>query len=313
MLPFLRKALAPPVIPAAGAVYCAVGDSITDNFQLAPWPGGVYADSLATQFGWTRTAIGGSPIVTNGGSGYTANYVPTISGGTPSVAAVPSLVYQWAGKVTGIAWTSLGSGYSGVPTIAGGGGGTGAVFGGLALQGGAIKDSPSAITGSYDVNRSAIGGNTMQAGGSYGNSLASTFAARVTAYNPAIVSIFLGANDYYQHNGGAMTVANFKATYQTVLTAIAALASVRLVILYGLHAIAINPLAGIGAGYTDRNDMIRHYNQVIAELANANGCVYVPLISMPSASIHSDGVHPIQGTGHAYMFARTLDALTGRI
>lgn len=299
-----------PTIPASG-VYVAVGDSITDPYEISPFPGGTYADALATTFGWTRTGKGTTPVVTAGGSGYTSAPAVAVTGGGGSGAAATATVFQ--GAVIGLTWSNLGTGYTSAPAIGfSGGGGSGAAAT-VTVTAGHVNDAVVPGTNSYDATRAAIGGTTMVSGGSKGHDFVTDVATRCTTYAPVMVTIMMGTNDFYQSStiAGFSSIAKFKTDYQTALTAILALSPRPVVALCGL--LPFTAAATLPSWATSQNDLLRQFNQTILELALTNTCVFVPLISMPTIYFSGDGIHPLQTTGHTWIAAQIADALMGKM
>lgn len=315
MVLFARKRPV-PALPPASSVYVAIGDSITDKYEISPFPGGIYPASLATRFGWTQAGVGdlAKRQITTPGTGY--NAAPTVAyvGGTfTRVATATATAYN--GAVTGLLYSDYGA-YTVAPTsitLTPTSGGSGAVAN-ATVTAGEITRPTVYGTSSWDGARGAIGGTTMQAGGSLGSDFVSTYTARCTAYNPDVVSIFLGTNDYFQATTSGITVAKFKVDYQTVITAIKAARPGVVLILIGMLPLSAPPSGGLPAWMPSVVDGIRQFNQAIMELALDNACVYVPLISIPTDSsfFPSDTIHPSQGPGHTYILEQVTNALMGR-
>lgn len=166
-------------------------------------------------------------------------------------------------------------------------------------------------TSASDTTRTAIGATRLQAGGTVGPDGISSYAARLTARNPAVILWGYGGNDVRAAtepgSANPSTPANFRASLRTVLAACAALATKPLIIIPSLRS--YNAVSTFPSYATSTVDLEWQFNEILRqETGNYGNTLWVNMRDMPLTLYETNDIHPLPTTGHQWMADRITAA-----
>lgn len=165
----------------------------------------------------------------------------------------------------------------------------------------------------FSLTRAGIRGTLLQANDMTPYNGMTTFPQRVWSFNPDVIVMFYGVNDYYYVSGSPTptTPATWRAAVRTILTAFRALPSRPFIMVVGLPTLRLR-LHHLPAWATSEGDVQRQMDTITWEECAQIHATFVPLRpAMPITDVLADGVHPTPLAGQPFIASQIIKAIEG--
>ena len=167
----------------------------------------------------------------------------------------------------------------------------------------------------FSLTRAGIRGTLLQANDATPYNGITTFPQRVWSFNPDVIVMFYGVNDYYYASGGSPTPTTpltWRAAVRTILTAFRALPSEPFVAVVGLPTLILPLRRPVPAWATSEGDIQRQMDTITWEECTRAHALFVPLRpAMPMTAVLADGVHPTPLAGQSFIAGQIIKAIEG--
>lgn len=164
----------------------------------------------------------------------------------------------------------------------------------------------------YSLTRAGIRGTLLQANDRTPYNGITTFPQRVWSFNPDVIVMFYGVNDYFHASGAPTptTPTTWRAAVHTILTAFRALPSKPFITVVGLPTLN-RPLGHpLPAWATSEGDIQRQMDTITWEECGMAHATFVPLRpAMPASAVLADGVHPTPLVGQPFIAGQIIKAI----
>ena len=164
------------------------------------------------------------------------------------------------------------------------------------------------------LTRAGIRGTLLQANDRTPYNGITTFPQRVWSFNPDVIVMFYGVNDYYYVSGSPTptTPTTWRAAVRTILTAFRALPSRPFITVVGLPTLIMPLRRPLPAWATSEGDVQRQMDTITWEECGQAHATFVPLRpAMPATAVLADGVHPTPLTGQPFIASQIIKTIEG--
>lgn len=164
----------------------------------------------------------------------------------------------------------------------------------------------------FSPTRAGIRGTILQANDHTLSNGITTFPQRVWAFNPDVVVMFYGVNDYYyvSRSPTPTTPATWRTAVRTILTGFRALPTKPFVVVVGLPTLTLPLGPRVPSWATSEGDVQRQMDAITWEECGLARAIFVPLRpAMPTSYVLPDGVHPTPTVGQPFIAGQIIKAI----
>lgn len=164
----------------------------------------------------------------------------------------------------------------------------------------------------FSPTRAGIRGTILQANDHTLSNGITTFPQRVWAFNPDVVVMFYGVNDYYyvSRSPTPTTPATWRTAVRTILTGFRALPTRPFVVVVGLPTLTLPLGPRVPSWATSEGDVQRQIDAITWEECGLARAIFVPLRpAMPTSYVLPDGVHPTPTVGQPFIAGQIIKAI----